>query len=145
MNQTWTLSERLAIRSARKTLAMMEADKVLGMIEKSVGLSVNSPPNGKIPRVPYERQYRVEPVKEVSVTDTSSSAWRTAYISTLLEKDGVKLALRIAETTTAITERLNGLIEIGRPEHEAIEIARQRLLSLKAQQVEAIVGETLGP
>ena len=41
-------SERLAIRSARTTLAMMEADKVLGMIEKSVGLSVNSPPNGKI-------------------------------------------------------------------------------------------------
>jgi len=28
-------SERLAIGSARKTLAMMEADKVLDMIEKS--------------------------------------------------------------------------------------------------------------
>jgi hypothetical protein len=32
-------SERLAIRSARKTLAMMEADKVLDMIEKSVVLA----------------------------------------------------------------------------------------------------------
>lgn len=42
------VSERLAIRSARKTLAMMEADEVLDMIEKSVCLSVNSPPGGKV-------------------------------------------------------------------------------------------------
>jgi len=34
-------SERLAIRSARQTLAMIEADKVLDMIEKSVRLGVN--------------------------------------------------------------------------------------------------------
>jgi hypothetical protein len=78
------------------------------------------------------------------MSDTSSSTWRTAYVSALFERDAVKLALRIAETTTAITERLNGLIEIGRPEHEAIEIAQQGLASLKARRVDAIVGETLG-
>jgi hypothetical protein len=79
------------------------------------------------------------------MSDNSSSAWRTAYVSALFERDAVKLALRIAETNTAITERLNGLIQIGRPEHEAIEIARKGLVSLKAQRVDAIVGETLEP
>ena len=34
-------SERLALRSARQTLAMIEADKVLDMIEISVCLGVN--------------------------------------------------------------------------------------------------------
>ena len=79
------------------------------------------------------------------MSDTSSSTWRTAYVSALFERDAVKLALRIAETSAAITERLNGLTEIGRPEHEAIEIARQGLVSLKARRVDGIVGETLGP
>jgi hypothetical protein len=79
------------------------------------------------------------------MSDTSSSTWRTAYVSALFERDAVKLALRIAETSAAITERLNGLIEIGRPENEAIEIARQGLVSLKARLVDGIVGETLGP
>jgi hypothetical protein len=41
--------EQLAIRSARRTLATMEADKVLDMIEQSVCLNVNSPPGGKSP------------------------------------------------------------------------------------------------
>jgi len=79
------------------------------------------------------------------MSDTSSSTWRTAYVSALFERDAVKLALRIAETSAAITERLNGLIEIGRPEHEALEVAKQALRSLKAQQVDAMVGETLEP
>jgi hypothetical protein len=79
------------------------------------------------------------------VSDTSSSIWRTAYVSALFERDAVKLALRIAETSAAITERLNGPIEIGMREHQAIEDAQQGLLSLKARRVDAIVGETLGP
>ena len=53
--------------------------------------------------------------------------------------------LRIAETSAAILERLNGPIEIGVPEHEGIELARQGLMSLRAWRVDAIVGETLGP
>jgi hypothetical protein len=79
------------------------------------------------------------------MTDTSSSVWRTSYVSTLLERDALKLALRIAETSAAIAERLNGPIEIGVPEHEAIELARRGLMSLRARRVDAIVGETLGP
>jgi len=79
------------------------------------------------------------------VTDASSSAWRTAYISTLFEKDAVKLAVRIVEARSAINERLNSLVEIGATEHQALEVARQALRSLKAQQVDAMVGETLGP
>jgi len=76
------------------------------------------------------------------VIDTSS-VWRTAYISTLFEKDAVQLALRIAEADAAIDERLNSSIEIGAPEHEAIQAARQALTSLKAQHVSSMVGETL--
>jgi len=79
------------------------------------------------------------------VTDASSSAWRTAYISALFEKDTAKLAVRIVEARSAINERLNSPIEIGGPEHEALEVARQALRSLKAQQVDATVGKTLGP
>ena len=84
-------------------------------------------------------------MKEVYVTDTSSSAWRTAYISTLFEKDPVKLAVRIVEARSAINERLNSPVKIGATEHEALEVAKQALRSLKAQQVDAMVGETLGP
>jgi hypothetical protein len=79
------------------------------------------------------------------VTDASSSAWRTAYISTFFEKDAVKLAVRIVEARSAINERLNSLVEIGPTEHAALEVARQALRSLKAQQIDAQVGETLGP
>jgi 1,6-anhydro-N-acetylmuramate kinase len=79
------------------------------------------------------------------VIDTSSSAWRTAYISTLFEKDVAKLAVRIVEASVAINERLNSLVEIGATEHQALEVARQALRSLKAQRVDAIVGETLEP
>ena len=77
--------------------------------------------------------------------DTSSSAWRTAYISTLFEKDVAKLAVRIVEASVAINERLNSLVEIGATEHQALEVARRALRSLKAQRVDAIVGETLEP
>ena len=79
------------------------------------------------------------------MTDVSSSAWRTAYISTLFEKDAVKLAARIVEARSAINERLNSLVQIGATEHAALEVARQALRSLKAQQVDAMVGETLEP
>jgi hypothetical protein len=79
------------------------------------------------------------------VTDTSSSAWRTAYISILFEKDAVKLAARIVEARSAINERLNSPVEIGATEHQALEAARQALRSLKAQGVDAMVGETLEP
>jgi hypothetical protein len=76
------------------------------------------------------------------VIDTSS-VWRTAYISSLFEKDAVQLALRIAEAVTAIDERLKRPVEIGASEHEAILAARQALSSLKAQHVSSMVGETL--
>ena len=49
------------------------------------------------------------------MTDTSSSVWRTAYISTLFEKDAVKLAVGILEALSAINERLNGPVEISAP------------------------------
>jgi hypothetical protein len=52
---------------------------------------------------------------------------------------------RYGSPTPGSRYRLNGLIEIGRPEHEALEVAKQALRSLKAQQVDAMVGETLGP
>ena len=79
------------------------------------------------------------------MTDTSSSAWRTAYISTLFEKDAVKLAVGILEARSAINERLNSPVEISATEHQALEVARQALRSLKAQKVDAMVGKTLGP
>ena len=79
------------------------------------------------------------------MTDTSSSVWRTAYISTLFEKDAVKLAVGILEARSAINERLNSPVEISATEHQALEVAKQALRSLKAQQVDAMVGETLGP
>jgi hypothetical protein len=97
----------------------------------------------RFPVYPFHARKRtVELLKEGSVIDTSS-VWRTAYISSLFEKDGVQLALRIAEADAAIDERLNSSIEIGAPEHEAILAARQALTSLKAQHVSSMVGETL--
>jgi hypothetical protein len=102
-----------------------------------------SPAPLKIPVYPFHARKRtVELLKEGFVIDTSS-VWRTAYISSLFEKDGVQLALRIAEADAAIEERLNSSIEIGASEHEAILAARQALTSLKAQHVSSMVGETL--
>jgi len=54
------------------------------------------------------------------------------------------LAVGIVERS-AINERLTSLVEISATEHHALEVARQALRSLKAQQVDAMVGETLGP
>jgi hypothetical protein len=81
------------------------------------------------------------------MTDTSSSVWRTAYVSAILEKEPVRLALRIAEARVAITERLNSPVEIGSLEHEAIEAARQGLMDLNARPIAVvtsvpIVGDT---
>ena len=88
------------------------------------------------------RKRTVELLKEGFVIDTSS-VWRTAYISSLFEKDAAQLALRIAEAAAAIDERLNSSIEIGASEHDAILAAQQALTSLKAQHVSSMVGETL--
>jgi hypothetical protein len=71
------------------------------------------------------------------MSDTASSVWRTAYTSALLETDGPKLAIRIAEASSAIKERLNSPVEIEKLEHEAIEAARLRLGNLKAEHVDA--------
>jgi len=76
------------------------------------------------------------------VTDTSSSVWRTAYVRTRFESDAVELGPLIAVARAAIAERLSSLVEIGKPEHEAIEAARRVPTSLKARRG-SIVGETL--
>ena len=78
------------------------------------------------------------PQKAGSVTDTSSSAWRKAYVSAIFETDGARMALRIADARAAITKRLNSSIEIGKLEHESIEAARLRLATLKPQPVEVV-------
>jgi len=72
------------------------------------------------------------------MTDIASSVWRTTYTSALLETDGPKLAIRIAEASAAIKERLNSPIEIEKLEHEAIEAARLRLGNLKAEHVDTV-------
>jgi hypothetical protein len=72
------------------------------------------------------------------VTDIVSSLWRTAYTSALFETDGPRLAIRIAEASAAIRERLNSPVAIGKLEHEAIEAARLRLGNLKAEHVDVV-------
>ncbi len=72
------------------------------------------------------------------MSDTSSSVWRTAYVSALFETDPAKLTLKIAGACAAITERLSSAIEIGKLEHEGIEAARERLATLKAMPVEVV-------
>ena len=72
------------------------------------------------------------------MTDTSSSAWRTAYVSAIFETDSARMALRVAGANAAIAERLNSHIEISNLEREAIEAARLRLATLRAQPVEVV-------
>jgi hypothetical protein len=72
------------------------------------------------------------------MSDTSSSPWRTAYVSAIFEKEPTKMALRVADARAAITERLNNPIEISKLEYEAIEAARQGLAALKAKPVDAV-------
>jgi hypothetical protein len=72
------------------------------------------------------------------VTEIPSSIWRTAYVSALFETDPAKMTLKIANARAAIAERLNSPVEIGKLEHESIEAARERLATLKAQQVEVV-------
>jgi hypothetical protein len=78
------------------------------------------------------------PPKVGFMSDTSSSPWRTAYVAAIFETEPIKMALRVADARAAITERLNGPIEISRLEHEAIEAARQGLATLKAKPVDAV-------
>jgi hypothetical protein len=72
------------------------------------------------------------------MSDISSSVWRTAYLSAIFETDPAKLTLNIASARAAIIERLNSPIEISRLEHEAIEVARLKLATLKAKSVEVV-------
>ena len=78
-----------------------------------------------------------ELLKEGFMTESPSSLWRTAYVSAIFETDPAKMTLKIAHARAAIAERLNSPTEIGKPEHEGIEAARQRLDTLKARRVEA--------
>ena len=71
------------------------------------------------------------------MSDIASSVWCIAYTSALLETDGPKLAIRIAEASAAIKERLGSPVEMEKLEHEAIEAARLRLGNLKAEHVDA--------
>jgi hypothetical protein len=48
------------------------------------------------------------------------------------------MALRVAGANAAISERLNSRIEISNLEREAIEAARLRLATLRAQPVEVV-------
>ncbi len=77
-------------------------------------------------------------LKEGFVSDTSSSVWRTAYVSAIFETDPARMTLKIADARAAIVERLNSPIEIHRLEHESIEAARQKLATLKVEQVEVV-------
>jgi hypothetical protein len=72
------------------------------------------------------------------VTDTSSSAWRTAFVAAIFETEPTRMALRVAGANAAISERLNSPMEIGNLEREAIEAARLRLATLRAQPVEVV-------
>jgi hypothetical protein len=72
------------------------------------------------------------------MTDVSSSAWRTAYISALFQTDAATMTLKIENARAAILERLNSSIEISGLEHEAIETARIRLATLKVASVEVV-------
>ena len=61
-------------------------------------------------------------LKEGSVRDISSSLWRTAYISAIFETDPAKMTLKIADARVAISDRLNSPIEIGRLEHDPLNL-----------------------
>jgi hypothetical protein len=79
-----------------------------------------------------------ELLKEGFMTESPSSLWRTAYVSAIFETDPAKMTLKIANACAAIVERLNSPVEIGKLEHEAIEVARQRLATMKARPVEVV-------
>jgi len=79
-----------------------------------------------------------ELLKEGFMTESPSSLWRTAYVSAIFETDPAKMTLKIADARAAIAERLNSPVEIGKLEHEAIEVARQRLATMKARPVEVV-------
>ena len=78
------------------------------------------------------------------MSDTSSSVWRTAYVSAILEKDPVRLARRIVDARAAIADRLNCPVEIGAPEHEAIKAAREGLSTLKSGHVDVVASVPTG-
>ena len=72
------------------------------------------------------------------MTDTTSSVWRTAYVSALFETDAAKLSTQISDARAAIKDRLNSNIEINRLEHEAIQAAQQRLMTLQSEPVNVV-------
>jgi hypothetical protein len=76
--------------------------------------------------------------EEESMSDLTSSAWRSSYVAAILEADAARMALRILDARTAINERLNSLVTITPLEHEALKAAVQKLATLKVQHVELI-------
>ena len=76
--------------------------------------------------------------EEESMSDLTSSVWRTAYVAAILESDGARITHRISKARAAINERLNSHAEITPNEHEAIDAAVLKLANLKGQHVELI-------
>ena len=64
--------------------------------------------------------------------------WRTAYVAAILETDAARMTIRVAEARAAIYERLDGHVEITPSEHEALDAAIQKLVTVKVQHVELI-------
>jgi hypothetical protein len=66
------------------------------------------------------------------------SAWRTAFAAVLFEKDKSKINLAISNAQAAITERLNGSVQISGLENKSIAAAQDALcgLSVKARVTE---------
>ena len=84
------------------------------------------------------------------MSDLTSSAWRTAYVAAIFETDNARMAIQISEARAAINERRHSLAEISPLEHEALEVAVQKLATLKVQHVELIkptapTGDTAPP
>ena len=88
--------------------------------------------------------------EEESVSDLTSSVWRTAYVASILETDAARTSIRIADARAAINERLRSEVEITPHEREALDAAVQKLATLKVQHVELIeptapTGDTVPP
>jgi hypothetical protein len=62
-----------------------------------------------------------------SVSDLTSSVWRTAYVAAILEPDAAKMDVRISDARNAINERLASLAEIAPLEQEALKLLNRDL------------------
>ena len=84
------------------------------------------------------------------MSDLASSVWRTSYVAAILETDAAKMAVRISDARAAINARINSHVEITPHEYEALDVAVQKLATLKVQHVELIeptapTGDTVPP